>query len=266
VGATTISALDITMVTVREPARDYKLKRLFDLSVGAVSLVLMSPLILLIGSLVAVFLGKPIVFRQQRPGLNGKPFTLLKFRTMTEPVGSNGELVRDSARITLFGRLLRSTSLDELPELINVIRGEMSIVGPRPLLVRYLGRYSPFQMRRHEVLPGITGWAQVNGRNAISWDNKFAMDVWYVDHQSLWLDLKIIVLTMWRIARRDGIDQPGAVGASEFMGNGTAETLSVAVATVSCDAVKEGARHGDETRVTISRAGDSCIELTGSKT
>ncbi len=224
------------MATTREHLRGCKLKRLFDLSVGAIALVLMSPLILLISLLVAVFLGKPIVFRQQRPGLNGKLFTLLKFRTMTEPVGFSGELVRDSARITPFGRLLRSTSLDELPELINVIRGEMSIVGPRPLLVRYLGRYSPVQMRRHEVLPGITGWAQVNGRNAVSWDHKFAMDVWYVDHHSVWLDLKIIVLTMWRIARRDGIDQPGVVGASEFMGSGTVENDPGAAAAVSGDA------------------------------
>ncbi len=239
-GLTTLGASDITMAPTREHARDCKLKRLFDLSVGAVALVLMSPLILLIGLLVVVFLGKPIVFRQQRPGLNGKLFTLLKFRTMAEPVGLSEEMVRDSARITSFGRLLRSTSLDELPELINVIRGEMSIVGPRPLLVRYLGRYSPFQMRRHEVLPGITGWAQVNGRNAVSWDHKFAMDVWYVDHHSLWLDLKIIVLTMWRIAKRDGIDQLGVVGASEFMGSGTVENYPGAVATVSCDAGKFG--------------------------
>jgi sugar transferase EpsL len=172
--------------------------------------------------------------------LNGKLFTLLKFRTMAEPVGCSAELVRDSARITPFGRLLRSTSLDELPELINVIRGEMSIVGPRPLLVRYLGRYSPFQMRRHEVLPGITGWAQVNGRNAVSWDHKFAMDVWYVDHHSLWLDLKIIVLTMWKISRRDGIDQKGAVGALEFMGSGTVENYPEASAAVSCDPAKFG--------------------------
>lgn len=226
------------MAIAQERVQSYKLKRLFDLSVGVVALVLMSPLMLLIGLLVAVFLGKPILFRQQRPGLNGKLFTLLKFRTMTEPVGFDEELAPDSARVTPFGRLLRSTSLDELPELINVISSEMSIVGPRPLLVRYLGRYSPLQMRRHEALPGITGWAQVNGRNAVSWDHKFAMDVWYVDHQSLWLDLKIIALTMWKIAKRDGIDQPNAVGASEFMGSSTAETYPGAAATVSCDAGK----------------------------
>jgi lipopolysaccharide/colanic/teichoic acid biosynthesis glycosyltransferase len=159
---------------------------------------------------------------------------------MMESMGLSEESLRDSARITSFGRLLRSTSLDELPELINVIRGEMSIVGPRPLLVRYLGRYSSFQMRRHEVLPGITGWAQVNGRNAVSWDHKFEMDVWYVDHHSVWLDLKIIVLTMWRIARRDGIDQPGEVGASEFMGSGAAQNYPEASAPGSSDEVRFG--------------------------
>jgi sugar transferase EpsL len=231
---------DVTMVTPRKPSPGYKLKRLLDLSIGTVALALMSPLIVLIGLLVALLLGQPILFRQQRPGWNGKLFTLFKFRTMTEAFGLDGKLASDSDRITLFGRLLRSTSLDELPELINVLRGEMSIVGPRPLLVRYLERYSPFQMRRHEVLPGITGWAQVNGRNAVGWDQRFAMDAWYVDHQSLLLDLKIIVLTIWRIAKRDGIDQPGMVGASEFMGSPTVETISVATGTVSCDPGKAG--------------------------
>ena len=219
-------------------AGDYKAKRLFDLCIATAALILLLPLILLIGSLVAVFLGKPIIFRQQRPGLNGKLFTLLKFRTMMEPAGHDEELQRDGTRITAFGRLLRSTSLDELPELINVIRGEMSLVGPRPLLVRYLDRYSQFQMRRHEVLPGITGWAQVNGRNAISWEQKFAMDVWYVDHHSLWLDLKIIILTIQRIGAREGIDQPGVIGASEFMGNSTVESYREPGAPVSCEAGK----------------------------
>ena len=230
-------ASDITMVTARKLARRYNLKRLFDLSVGAVALVLLWPLIMLIGLLVAVFLGKPIVFRQQRPGLDGKLFTLFKFRTMAEPVVLDGKVTPDSDRVTTFGRLLRSTSLDELPELINVLRGEMSIVGPRPLLVCYLDRYSPLQMRRHEVLPGITGWAQVNGRNTVTWERRFAMDVWYVDHQSFWLDLKIIALTVWKIAKRDGIDQPGMVGASEFKGSYTVETTT---ATMSCDRDEPG--------------------------
>jgi sugar transferase EpsL len=229
------------MSIIGQHAREYERKRLFDLSVGAVALVVMSPLILLVGFLVAAFLGKPILFRQQRPGLNGKIFTLLKFRTMTEPVGLGERLKSDSARLTSFGRFLRSTSLDELPELINVIRGEMSIVGPRPLLVRYLGRYSAFQMRRHEVLPGITGWAQVNGRNAVTWDHKFTMDVWYVDHRSLWLDLKIIALTILKVVKRDEIDQPGVVGASEFLGcNSAVESYPEVSEAVSCDAAKLG--------------------------
>ena len=225
------------MATTQEEVQNHKWKRLFDLSVAAVGLVVMSPLIFLIGFLILVFLGEPVLFRQERPGLNGKLFTLLKFRTMKEPDRVSEELAQDSARITSFGRLLRSASLDELPELINVLRGEMSIVGPRPLLTRYLGRYSPLQMRRHEVLPGITGWAQVNGRNAVCWDRKFEMDVWYVDHQSFWLDLKILVLTVWRIARRDGIDEPGVVGASEFMGSSALQTYHGVSAAVSCDSV-----------------------------
>jgi sugar transferase EpsL len=218
------------MVTAQKSG--YQLKRLVDLSFATIALVLMFPLMMLIALLVGVFLGNPVIFRQQRPGLNGEPFTLFKFRTMAEPVEGDEKPVPDSHRTTSFGRLLRSTSLDELPELINVLRGEMSIVGPRPLLVRYLERYSPFQMRRHEALPGITGWAQINGRNAVSWEHRFAMDVWYVEHQSLLLDMKIMVLTVWRIVTRNGIDQPGMVGASEFMGGCT--MLSEAAAPLSC--------------------------------
>ena len=205
---------------------DYKLKRLFDITAAFAGLILLSPVMTIIGLLVAVFLGRPVFFRQQRPGLKSEPFTLWKFRTMKESAGPGGTLLPDSERVTPFGHLLRSTSLDELPELINVLRGEMSFVGPRPLLVRYLPRYSPYQMRRHEVLPGLTGWAQVNGRNALSWQEKFAMDVWYVDHQSIRLDLKILALTLWRIVKRDGIDHPSGVGAPEFMGNGAAGVLS----------------------------------------
>jgi sugar transferase EpsL len=183
----------------------------------------------LIGFLVTVFLGSPILFRQRRPGLNGKPFTLLKFRTMTDAVALNGTLLADHERVTTFGRFLRSTSLDELPELMNVVRGEMSMVGPRPLLLRYLDRYSPFQMRRHEVRPGITGWAQVNGRNNLSWEQKFKMDVWYVDHQSLWLDLKIMASTVVQIIARVGVDQEGLVGAPEFMGTHTIKNDSLTI-------------------------------------
>jgi sugar transferase EpsL len=213
-------------ITVPASARNHRLKRLFDLCVGIPALILLAPLVLLIGILVAAFLGRPALFRQQRPGLNGALFTLLKFRTMTQATDEDGMLLPDAQRLTFLGRFLRSTSLDELPELINVVRGEMSIVGPRPLLVRYLDRYSPLQMRRHEVPPGITGWAQVNGRNALTWDQKFALDVWYVDHQSFALDLRILFLTLLRIVKRDGIDEPGKVGASEFMGNGPGTTSS----------------------------------------
>lgn len=166
-------------------------------------------------------LGTPIFFRQARPGLYGKPFTLLKFRTMTDARDAQGKLLPDAERLTAFGRFLRRTSLDELPELINVLRGEMSLVGPRPLLMAYLERYTPEQMRRHDVRPGITGWAQVNGRNALRWEEKFALDVWYLDHQSLWLDLKIILLTLWKILQREGISQPGQVTMEEFLGSKT---------------------------------------------
>ncbi len=162
--------------------------------------------------------GRDIFFRQARPGLRGKPFNMLKFRTMSNRLGDGGRLLPDEHRITPLGQFLRSTSLDELPELFNVLKGEMSLVGPRPLLMRYLERYTPEQMRRHEVKPGITGWAQVNGRNAITWEEKFKLDVWYVDHQSLGLDLKIIALTLLKILKREGISAAGHVTMSEFMG------------------------------------------------
>lgn len=203
------------------PAQSYRLKRAFDLCIGIPALVVTAPLMLGVWVLVSLLLGRPALFRQERPGQNREQFTLLKFRTMTDEKGPDGALLPDEQRITRFGCILRSTSLDELPELLNVVRGEMSIVGPRPLLIRYLDRYTPFQMRRHEVRPGITGWAQVNGRNTLSWDEKFAMDVWYVEHQSLWLDVRILLQTLWTMLRRDGIDEPGKVGASEFMGTGT---------------------------------------------
>lgn len=213
--------MTIIPIATAAPAHSYRLKRTFDLCVGIPALVIAGPLMLVIWVLVALLLGRPALFRQPRPGRSGELFTLLKFRTMTDEKGPDGSLLPDERRVTTFGRLLRSTSLDELPELLNVVRGEMSIVGPRPLLIRYLDRYTPFQMRRHEVRPGITGWAQVNGRNALSWDEKFAMDVWYVEHQSFWLDVRILLLTLWTMLRREGIDEPGKVGASEFMGNGS---------------------------------------------
>src|SRR5512137_564700 len=170
----------------------YAGKRLFDLVLAGLALIVVAPLLALIALMVRFKLGVPVLFCQQRPGLHGRLFTLLKFRTMTKACDAQGSLLPDAERLTRFGRLLRSTSLDELPELFNVLRGEMSLVGPRPLLVQYLGRYSTEQARRHDVLPGLTGWAQINGRNALSWDEKFACDLWYVDHRSLWLDVRIL--------------------------------------------------------------------------
>ena len=181
------------------------------------ALLLVSPLLLVIALCVRVKLGSPVLFRQQRPGLDGRPFTLYKFRTMRDESGAT-----DQARLTRFGAFLRNTSLDELPEFWNVLRGEMSLVGPRPLLMQYLDLYSAEQRRRHEVLPGITGWAQINGRNATSWDDRFALDFWYVDHQSFSVDLKILCLTLVRVLQREGINQPGHASMPEF--TGSAET------------------------------------------
>ncbi|ABC78473.1 undecaprenyl-phosphate galactosephosphotransferase [Syntrophus aciditrophicus SB] len=172
----------------------------------------------LLALLIRCRLGAPVFFTQQRPGLKGKPFFLYKFRTMTDARNSAGSLLPDAERLTRFGRFLRSTSLDELPELWNVLKGEMSLVGPRPLLMEYLGRYTLEQARRHEVRPGITGWAQVNGRNTLSWEDKFKLDVWYVDHVSISLDIRIIVMTIWKIFKREGINQPGQATAEKFMG------------------------------------------------
>ncbi len=182
-------------------------------------LILLSPLLFLLSIINALIVGSPIFYRQKRPGLKGQPFDILKFRTMTDAKGPNGELLPDRERLTRFGRFLRSTSLDELPELWNILRGEMSWVGPRPLLVKYLPRYSPEQARRHEVKPGLTGWAQVNGRNAIGWEERLRLDVWYVDHRSLALDAKILFLTVWKALRRDGIHQEGFATMPEFMGS-----------------------------------------------
>jgi sugar transferase EpsL len=193
-------------------------KRLLDLLVSLTALVALAPLLILVAALVRIKLGAPVLFWQQRPGLDGQPFTFCKFRTMTNARDARNELLPDEARLTLVGRFLRNTSLDELPELVQVVTGKMSLVGPRPLMIEYLDRYSPEQRRRHEVKPGITGWAQVNGRNNLDWDTKLALDVWYVDRVSFGLDLKILALTLWRILQRDGINQPGHATASEFLG------------------------------------------------
>lgn len=193
-------------------------KRLLDLVIAGPGLVLISPLLLVIAVVVRRRLGSPVIFRHVRPGYHGQSFTLLKFRTMTEARGTDGNLLPDVDRMTRLGLSLRSMSLDDLPNLVNVLRGEMSVVGPRPLLPQYLERYTPDQARRHDVLPGITGWAQVNGRNALTWEDKFRLDVWYVDHWSLRLDLRILALTALKVILREGISQPGHATAEEFQG------------------------------------------------
>ncbi|WGZ91682.1 MAG: sugar transferase [Candidatus Thiocaldithrix dubininis] len=194
------------------------MKRTLDLSAALFGLILLAPIILILSILIRQKLGSPILFTQTRPGLHGKPFRMIKFRTMTDARDANGELLPDSVRLTSFGRFLRSTSLDELPELLNVLKGDMSLVGPRPLLMEYLPLYTPEQARRHEVRPGITGWAQINGRNAISWNEKFKLDVWYVDNQSLWLDLKILALTIKKVFVREGISAEGDATMPKFTG------------------------------------------------
>lgn len=195
------------------------IKRSIDIIAACAGLTLGSPLMLVIYFVIRSTRGLPVFFRQQRPGLCGKPFTMYKFRTMSGERDENDNLLPDAQRLTRFGEFLRRTSLDELPELFNVLKGDMSLVGPRPLLMQYLDRYTPEQARRHEVRPGITGWAQINGRNALSWEEKFKLDVWYVDHHSLWLDVKIIVMTVWKVLKREGISQEGQATMSEFMGD-----------------------------------------------
>jgi len=193
-------------------------KRVFDLLLTSLGLVLISPLLIALALLVRLKLGKPVIFRQQRPGYRGKPFWIYKFRTMNDLRDPDGNLLADEQRLTGFGHFLRGVSLDELPELFNVLRGEMSLVGPRPLLMQYLERYSPEQARRHEVLPGITGWAQIHGRNALTWEDKFRLDAWYVEHWSIWLDVRILAITLVKAVKREGISQPGHATAEEFMG------------------------------------------------
>ena len=195
------------------------MKRLFDIAVSALALVLLSPVFAVVAVLVRMKLGSPILFRQVRPGLHGQPFTLVKFRTMRDALDRDGRPLPDEERLTAFGRSLRSSSLDELPELWNVLKGEMSLVGPRPLLMQYLPRYSPEQSRRHDVRPGLTGWTQVNGRNALGWPEKLALDTWYVDNRSFLLDLKIMAMTVKQILVREGIAHDGSETMPEFMGD-----------------------------------------------
>ena len=198
------------------------MKRLLDVLLSGLALLLLWPVLALIAVLVGTRLGRPVLFRQPRPGLHGRLFTMYKFRTMTDQRGLDGELLPDGIRLTRFGRMLRATSLDELPSLWNVLRGDMSLVGPRPLLPRYLERYSTRQARRHEVRPGLTGWAQVNGRNAVDWDERLEMDVWYVEHRNLLLDLRILALTIKRVLRRDGVSSEGGdTYGTEFWGSKT---------------------------------------------
>ncbi|MGR1215951.1 sugar transferase [Metapseudomonas otitidis] len=194
------------------------LKRTFDIACSTAALLLLWPVLLIVYVLVRVNLGSPALFRQQRPGLYGQPFMMIKFRTMRDALGADGNPLPDDVRLTRFGRLLRATSLDELPELWNVLKGDMSLVGPRPLLMEYVPLYSAEQARRHEVRPGITGWAQVNGRNALSWPQKFALDVWYVDNRSLLLDIRILLLTVKKVFVREGISAEGQATASRFTG------------------------------------------------
>jgi lipopolysaccharide/colanic/teichoic acid biosynthesis glycosyltransferase len=194
------------------------LKRAFDIVFSACWLIGFAPLLLLVAILVRLKLGSPVLFIQERPGLRARPFRMVKFRTMTDERDSDGELLPDEQRLTSFGKFLRSTTLDEFPEMWNVLVGDMSVVGPRPLLMRYVARYDAFQARRMEVRPGVTGWAQVNGRNSLTWEEKFALDVWYVDHRSFWLDMRIVVMTFFRVFARTGIDARGGGAVEEFLG------------------------------------------------
>lgn len=195
------------------------ISRIIDIVVSFFALLLLSPVIVVVAFAIRIKLGSPVIFRQVRPGLHGIPFEMVKFRTMRDAVDKRGEVLPDEQRMTRFGTLLRSTSLDELPELWNVLKGEMSLVGPRPLLMEYLPLYSQEQFRRHEVRPGVTGWAQINGRNALSWEDKFALDVWYVDNKSVCLDMKILLLTVKKVLIREGISAQGNVTTSKFQGS-----------------------------------------------
>jgi lipopolysaccharide/colanic/teichoic acid biosynthesis glycosyltransferase len=214
-----ISTFSFVFLALSPQPLAFVLKRSLDLFLALLALPLWAPALLVLGLRVRMKLGSPVFYRQIRPGHQAIPFSILKFRSMTLQRDSVGQLLPDEQRLTPFGRWLRATSLDELPELWNVLKGEMSLVGPRPLLMQYLPLYSPRQARRHEVKPGITGWAQINGRNALSWEEKFELDIWYVEHQSLWLDLKILALTVAKVFTREGINTPGSATAPFFTGN-----------------------------------------------
>lgn len=201
-------------------------KRILDIISSLLAIIILSPLLAVTSVLVKTKLGSPVLFRQERPGKDEKIFTLMKFRTMTDERDENGELLPDEVRLTKFGKFLRSTSIDELPELFNILKGDMSVIGPRPLLVQYLPRYNEHQHRRHEVKPGLSGWAQVNGRNAISWEEKFDFDVEYVDNYSLLMDIKILFMTVANVLKRDGISSETSATMEEFMGNGIGETAN----------------------------------------
>ncbi|MBE9525246.1 MAG: sugar transferase [Chloroflexi bacterium] len=201
------------------PADIPRSKRIFDIAITIPILILFSPILLLVALIVGIVHGRPLLFSQVRPGYRGELFTMYKFRTMRDLYDENGNLLPDEERLTRVGKYLRASSLDELPEFFTVLRGKMSLVGPRPLLAEYLGRYSTEQARRHDVLPGITGWAQIHGRNVLTWEDKFLLDVWYVDHWSIGLDIKILFQTFWKVIKREGISQPGFATADFFMGN-----------------------------------------------
>nr|WP_041432506.1 sugar transferase [Syntrophothermus lipocalidus] len=210
-------------------------KRVMDVLISVLGLIVFTPVIFVVALLIFMSMGRPVLFTQERPGKDGRIFRLIKFRTMTDERNAEGNLLPDEQRLTRLGRFLRSTSLDELPELFNVLKGDMSLVGPRPLLMQYLDRYTPEQARRHEVKPGITGWAQVNGRNAITWEEKFTLDVWYVDNWSLWLDLKILVLTLVKVIKREGISAPGEATMPEFLGSFLEKDISLREAAAVID-------------------------------
>lgn len=197
----------------------YKFKRLVDICVALAGMIVLSPLLCMVAVWVRCGIGSPVLFRQQRPGFKGAPFKIYKFRTMSNALDSHGELLPDEERLNRLGSFLRSSSIDELPELFNVLKGEMSLVGPRPLRMDYLDRYTPEQARRHDVKPGITGWVQINGRNSLTWDEKFVLDLWYVDNRTLWLDIKICLMTVLRVLKREGISAEGYAVMPVFMGS-----------------------------------------------